>query len=571
MKQLLLPLLVMALTACGGSGAGNNDNSGNPSNPGYTPEITALNQIRLVDAQGAPLADAEVTVSPATATASIRIAEASAPLTTDSQGNLILNNLAPGRYTLTITIQGVTVTSIIEIAADNADTSATIAAPVVLDANGPVALQDEEGNNLAIFASVSGVIYSSAGPIEGAQISLSGGTETNGAVSSDITDADGRYLLIVNVTRNKLEAMESATLRIVKDGFINVSLPFNATTALAFIGQNFALQTAPAGSSIVYGDDFNQTTGNATCGGWSTTALPGSPVDSEEPEMQPQTVIDDDSNALTNLWHRHTSGLNIINQALINNLVEVAPDDTSNGKVPEPFDTAACWYGQADAGTGQGNFLGDYSSGNGGTEADGGTSDRDNGGALESPVLDLSAEVAPLAFTFRTWWEIESVNPNENGYDLLIIEYSLDGGDSWNDLARLNPLSDPESGCINRAPLPFSNRGYNRAPAWLWQEPIDISGLAGEANARLRFVFRSQDELYNGFRGWLIDDVRIIREAGTFPHYEDSGEVIPADIPVDECFEDDNCEDSCNAELSVFKTGASRNGQQLELVKQIRR
>src|SRR5690606_29555865 len=96
-----------------------------------------------------------------------------------------------------------------------------------------------------------------------------------------------------------------------------------------------------------------------------------------------------------------------------------------------------------------------------------------------------------------------------------------------------------ESGDINRYPLPFSNRGFNRAPAWLWQEPIDISVLAGQPNARLRLVFSTEDELYNGFRGWLVDDVRITREQGTFPLYEG--------YDWDDCAEE-GCYEPCSEE-----------------------
>src|SRR5690606_17562160 len=136
------------------------------------------------------------------------------------------------------------------------------------------------------------------------------------------------------------------------------------------------------------------------------------------------------------------------------------------------------WYGQAtgnDLGTG--NFLGTFESTQGGSELDGGTSDRENGGSLVSPVIDLTNEEAPLALSFRTWWEIESENPNKAGFDRMIVEYSLDIGSTWNDLARLNPFTDPEATGVNRYPLPFSSRGFNRAPAWLWQEPINISAL----------------------------------------------------------------------------------------------
>lgn len=562
MKKLILLLITASLVACGG-GSGN---SGQPApqpapQPAFSPEVTNLSSMKLVDASGAPLANASVTITPVTAGAQMAAtamamtsATDSQNLTTDQDGNLTLTDLAPGNYTLTITVGSVTVTSTIVIKANNAASDTTVAAPVIVDGNTVTPLQDADGNNLAVFASISGVIYSTSGPVSGAQISISGGAETNGAVASDVTDAEGRYLLIINVSLEKLAAMQSAKLRVVKDGFINFSQDFNPTTALAFIGQNVALQPATTGSNaVVYIDNFNQTLSGATCGGWTTTALSNDYYNSEY-----QGVAAADASTLTNLWHTHRAGLAITNAALDDNLVQLAPDDSSAGKIPEPFDGGACWYGQATGGDiGTGNFLGNFELTQGGDELFGGESDRPNGGVLVSPTIDLTNTTAPLALSFRTWWEIESVNPNENGFDLMIVEYSLDDGSTWNDLARLNPLSDPESGCIDRAPLPFSNRGFNRAPAWLWQEPIDISELAGEANTKIRFVFHTQDELYNGFRGWLIDDVRITGEQGTFPRYHGSNE------SPDEDFSDSCGGDNGSGDVQLMQSG-SRPGRNID-------
>src|SRR5690606_3274233 len=180
-------------------------------------------------------------------------------LTTDQYGNLTLNDLAPGTYTLTITIGSVIVTSTIVIEANNAAGDTTVAAPVIVNGDTVTSLQNGDGSPKAIFASISGVIYSTTGPVSGAQISISGGAETNGAVASDVTDAEGRYLLIINVSLDKLSAMQSAKLRVVKDGFINFSQDFNPTTALAFIGQNVALQPATTGSNaVVYSDNLTK-------------------------------------------------------------------------------------------------------------------------------------------------------------------------------------------------------------------------------------------------------------------------------------------------------------------------
>src|SRR5690554_3518110 len=522
MKHLLVLSLALLLAACGGSSSSandtNNDLDNNKNN--YTPAVTSLSQMKLVDAQGKPLADATVSISPKAIPVAVQADNSEfSNISTDAEGNLTLNNLPAGAYTLKITIKDVTVTS--EIIIDNSNSSklATIAAPIVVDGDNITPLQDEEGNNTGIFTSISGIIFTSDGPLSGAEVSLSGGAETNGAVASDITDENGHYLLIINVSLDKLSAMQKATLRIIKDGHANINKAFDPTSALAFIGQNYQLNaTTSSVSNIVYQDNFNNPLSDATCGGWTSV------------DLSPSTI---------NLWHHHTNGLNITNQALDKKLVKLAPDDNTAGKVPNPFDGGACWYGQPESGSvAQGNFLGTPANDTGGNELDGGTSANFHSGGLESPAIDLSNEVGPLALSFRTWWEIESVNPNENGFDLLMVEYSLDGGNEWKSLARLNPLSDPETGDFDRAPIPFTNRGYNRAPSWLWQEPIDISVLAGHPNAKLRFVFNTEDHLYNGFRGWLIDDVRITKEQGTFPLYDGSFE--------DDCWDEDNFEDLCN-------------------------
>lgn len=524
MKLLLILSLALTLTACGGSNSTSSNTGANSTAPinAYTPTGTSLSQMKLVDAQGVPLSNAEISITPKESTVPMGILINNTEfsnLSTDAEGNLTLNNLQPGTYTLKITVQEITVSSEIIIDANNSSASTTVAAPIIIDGENIIPLQDEEGNNKGIFASISGVIFTTTGPLVGAEVSLSGGAETNGAVASDVTDENGHYLLIINVSIDKLAAMQQATLRIIKDGHININKTFDPTSALAFIGKNFELSTAnPSSSNTVYHDDFNNPLSGATCGGWSSVNL----------------------NESNNLWHHHTNDLNIINQAWIENLVKLAPDDNSAGKVPNPFDGGACWYGQPESGTvAQGNFLGTPVDNTGDDKLDGGTSANFHSGALESPAIDLSNEAGPLALSFRTWWEIESVNPNETGFDLLIVEYSLDGGSEWQDLARLNPFTDPETGGgFDRAPVPFTNRGYNRGPAWLWQEPIDISVLAGHPNAKLRFVFNTEDHLYNGFRGWLIDDVRITKEQGTFPLYDGSFE--------DECWDVDNFEDLCN-------------------------
>ena len=247
MKLLLILSLALTLTACGGSNSGNkstdttsNSASSNStsSNTGanstapinaYTPTVTSLSQMKLVDAQGAPLSNVDVSISPKETSMPTGIVINNTEfsnLTTDAEGNLTLNNLQPGAYTLRITVQGITVSSEIIIDANNSSASTTVAAPIIIDGANIISLQDDEGKNKGIFASISGVIFTTTGPLVGAEVSLSGGAETNGAVASDVTDENGHYLLIINVSLDKLAAMQQATLRIIKDGHININKTF---------------------------------------------------------------------------------------------------------------------------------------------------------------------------------------------------------------------------------------------------------------------------------------------------------------------------------------------------------
>ncbi len=214
-----------------------------------------------------------------------------------------------------------------------------------------------------------------------------------------------------------------------------------------------------------------------------------------------------------NLIQQHEMHGHNIRNHQVNLRVRLAPNDQSQGKLPEPLQgNTAYWYGDKL----NGNFLGAISDSSVTSNFDGGTSQNDNMGELISPVINLSQQQAPLSLSFKTWWEIESVNPNNQGFDLMNILVSTDGGISFKNLARLNPLADPSS-AYERAPIPYSNLGFNLAPATVQQEAISLDEYAGKANVQLKFQFRTVDELYNGFRGWMIDDVVIQKKVGTFP------------------------------------------------------
>ena len=333
----------------------------------------------------------------------------------------------------------------------------------------------------------------------------------------------------MSLSADRVEALETGNFVVTLEGYETLALPISSLVNLdssssATSGLNFAMQALTSPVGIYYSEGFDFA-GAGVCGDW-TEVTPEFPDLPEIPFELPEDCIDclTPPDGLTQpgdqntLWNLRTATTSIFNQAYLDGHVVLAPGDSSAGRIPVPAtDEGACWYGGSTIGTSEtGNFLGAKSSDS--SDLDGGLSETHNSGSIISPMIDLTGVTAPLSITFDSWWEIESVNPNELGFDIMSLEVSTDSGSSWETLAKLNPFSDPVDSGVERAPIPFSNRGYNKAPAWLSQEPISLDDYAG-SQVQLRFTFRTQDELYNGFRGWLIDNVRITDQLGTFPPY----------------------------------------------------
>ena len=139
--------------------------------------------------------------------------------------------------------------------------------------------------------------------------------------------------------------------------------------------------------------------------------------------------------------------------------------------------------------------------------ASGGTSTTENEGTLTSPQFTIPANAPAAALTFQTWFEIESENPNQDGFDYMEV-YVQPGQGAPVLLGRLNPFQDPQ--LSDRESIPFTSGGFNRPPQWRPAQ-FDLSAYRGQT-VRLLFRFSTEDQLYNGFRGWLIDDVRVTNE-----------------------------------------------------------
>lgn len=498
----VIPLIVLSLVLFGCNSSGSSD-----SDAAFEPTTVNLERLTLLDVTGQPLANVSFSIEADDSERSVN-ALSGGVYTTDAAGSVTIPFLSAGNYRLSIDIANAAARLSVKVGINNTNPVAAIAMPVLLNEDNTLTSVEGDG----FFASFNGIIYDSKGPVEGAQIELSAGAVSNGAIATAISDEDGHYSLIVNVGSAIMPSLNNAVWRVTHDDFsplVITNLDVLGTGAVT--GFNHGLVQGNASANVLYRETFSQTASSATCGAWTSDAVNGGTL---------------------NLWHSHTANPGLRNQALDDDLVKLAPDDQSQGAIPNPGSTRACWYGQPGntPATGQGNFIGTADATSGGEILGGGTSDAPNAGAIVSPLIDLTSVSSPLSVTFRNWWEIESVNPNNEGFDLMSVQISTDNGDTWATLARLNPLSDP-IGQADRAPLPYSNRGYNKAPAWLWQEPIDISEFAGE-QIRLRLEFDTVDELYNGFRGWLVDEIRIINQAGTFPLWTggDDGDLQLSDV-----------------------------------------
>lgn len=203
---------------------------------------------------------------------------------------------------------------------------------------------------------------------------------------------------------------------------------------------------------------------------------------------------------MTGMWNILTN-TTLFNQAYPE-FINIAPNDTSEGKIPHAYQGAKmAWYGNVDAG----NYMGEQSPFD--NPLSGGTSTEPNSGLLLSPPINL-AGLSEASVNFWSWFEIESVNPNQFGYDLMEV-YVLDASDNETLLGKLNPYTDPI--LSDRRPIPFTSGGFNQAPVWKYEE-FDLTNYAG-TTVRLKFKFDTRDGLYNGFRGWFIDNIRVTDKA----------------------------------------------------------
>jgi hypothetical protein len=116
---------------------------------------------------------------------------------------------------------------------------------------------------------------------------------------------------------------------------------------------------------------------------------------------------------------------------------------------------------------------------------------------------------------FRHSFEFEATPDNSVAYDGGVVEYSTNGGGSWNDAGSLfsenGYVTTIDSGSDNplhgRAAFSGVSQGY-------YSSRIDLSALAGQ-NVRFRFRIGT-DESVDAY-GWFVDDLRVYTCGATLP------------------------------------------------------
>lgn len=196
--------------------------------------------------------------------------------------------------------------------------------------------------------------------------------------------------------------------------------------------------------------------------------------------------------ATTGFWNRST--LADISNSAFPSVVNLGSGDASGGLLPGALvPEKSLWYGEA----ARGHFGGQLF-----PEIDGGLSLAPNSGSAVSPYFGMPNTVNSVRLSFQSWWEIESVNPC--CFDLMTVAVERQGFEGHTDVLRLNPAQDDNS-IADRARLPYTSGGFNKAPVTR-SYTVDLSAYRGQT-IRLRFTFETGDQNYNGFRGWIVDDV----------------------------------------------------------------
>lgn len=323
-------------------------------------------------------------------------------------------------------------------------------------------------------------------PSDGASVTV-GCDAQNNIIKGTTTAPDGSYC--VGLSGPELNC-STFYLTASKAGFTSVTKTDPGDFAMVTNGQvnvNFQLDATGFGTCLAanFEDNFE---GNQ---GWTVSASEDG-VQWQRKSNSPVVV-------------NNTIGICVTPAADEASYVCQSPAETACVDVPNAISRAysgqhAYWFGNASNGSYTGNFLGV----SGTCNANNGGQGLELGGTLTSPTFTLPAGTSIVQF--RSWFEIEAVDPQQYAFDSMIVRV-IDQAQNVHVIGTINPELD-----ANGTPdQPFSSGGFNAAPVWNLYT-FDISQFGGQ-DVQIQFYFRTNDGLYNGFRGWLVDDVYVSGQA----------------------------------------------------------
>jgi len=351
------------------------------------------------------------------------------------------------------------------------------------------------------LATVSGHIRDSVtgDPVAGAQATLDGGPVTGGVIQSRTVDANGHYCFWAVPTFQQ----NNWTVHAFHPAYIPQDLeniPSDKNKSTPQVDFDLVSLTADA----VWAESFESGPSNiGTQRDWTfdvvwAQAWPGGSGADYHNQHR------DGADILWRVWDPISDPVQCI--FYTNGVSQLPPDDLSGGWMPDPYEGHRFMMYAEDEDTSgvfhSGSFIDEW--GGDGVGSGGTSTNSFNAGWAKTGPIDLTG-FDELTLQFQTYWEIESVDPSI-AYDAMDVLISTDGT-AWDLLDRLNPLAEPIPDMDN-AMKPYTSSGFNQAAVWA-PVVLDISSYGGNSTVWLRLDFDTIDPLFNGYRGWLVDNIAI--------------------------------------------------------------
>lgn len=327
-------------------------------------------------------------------------------------------------------------------------------------------------------------------PVAGATVSIANGQADN-RVTSTLTNAQGQYCLHAF----GLLSAKDWWLRALAGGHALKSQPASEAQH-AFV--DLALEASTTSTCFEEGFESDS--------GWTASAASAS--------LQ---------------WHRRQNGDKA--NTHIPACVDVSLDEECYPKPASPFDSCqicsatgeggcipkpgllprapkgqwAAWFGDSSP-SAAASYLG---SGGSCAAQSGGISAVPLKGTFTSAAIAVPAATTDLSLRLWMWYEIESQLKKGVTRDSLDVQVSTDGV-QFSSLGALHPDGD----FAGEASAGYTSAGYAVAPIWALIElplPAALQGqVAAAGKLYVRFSFETGDTQRNGFRGWLVDGLKVI-------------------------------------------------------------